>query len=186
MLRRIIYFTISFLFMTEAGAQITSPVGKDASQPIEITSDSLEVLRAEGRAIFTGDVLARQGSINIRSTKMTVYYQSGKTQSADKGEKKQAKANDANKISKIVVDDNVFITTSKETASGNHGVYDIDTGIINLDGNVTLTSMKNIVKGDKLVYNLKTGQSKMVAGGQNSGTSGEKKRVHGVFVPSGK
>lgn len=152
-------------------------ISHDTSKPVEITADSLEVLQEESKAIFTGDVQAKQGDLDIRAEKMTVYY---------KKDGKEQK-NDANKISKVEIDKNVFISTPGETAKGNKGIYDVDAGMITLEGDVTLTSLKNIVKGQKLVYNLKTGQSKIISNSSDSKNAGGKKeRVRGVFVPSGK
>jgi len=185
MLKKIIYFVITLLFMTQVQAKNSEPMGYKNSEPVEITADSLEVIQAENKAIFTGDVQANQGDMNIRSDKMTVHYKPAKPSKADVGEKNASSPDDASKISKVEVDNNVFISTPKETAKGDHGVYDVDAGIITLEGDVTLTSMKNIVKGHKLVYNLKTGQSKMASGNGNS-SGGKKERVRGVFVPNGK
>jgi len=183
MLKKIIYFIVTFLFLAQA--RDAGAVGNNSSEPVEITADSLEVLQAENKAIFTGDVLAKQGDMNIRSDKMTVHYKPAKQAPGAEGLKNQASASAASKISKVEVDDNVFIATPHETAKGDHGVYDVDAGVVTLLGDVTLTSMKNIVKGHKLVYNLKTGQSKMISA-DGAASGGKKQRVRGVFVPNGK
>ena len=184
MLRKIIYFIVILLvFVQQAFAQLGDSKGRDTSKPIEITADSLEVLQGQNKAIFSGTVQARQGDLDIRSEKMTVFYKPGDKKS-DKTDDK--KTDGASKISKVEIDKNVFISTPKETAKGNKGVYDVDAGLVTLEGDVTLTSMKNIVKGQKLVYNLKTGQSKIISGGEGKGSGGKKERVRGVFVPGGK
>jgi lipopolysaccharide export system protein LptA len=173
----IICFITAAMFAVQASAAVDVGINHDSSKPVEITADSLEVLQGENKAIFTGEVQAKQGDLDIRSEKMTVYYK--------KGDKKQK--GDASKISRVEIDRNVFISTKKETAKGDKGIYDVDTAIITLEGNVTLTSLKNIVKGQKLVYNIKTGQSKIISGSGNSNNNGGKKeRVRGVFVPGGK
>lgn len=158
-------------------AAANSNFAHDSSKPVEITADSLEVLQESRKAIFTGNVEAKQGEIDIRSERMIVYY------SESGGKENDNKKQQAGKVSKVEIDRNVFISTPKETAEGNKGMYDVGAGLITLEGNVALTSGKNIVKGDKLVYNLKTGQSKIVSG---SGSSNKKSgRVRGVFVPGG-
>lgn len=183
MFRKTICLFLSLLMIAAyAEAQMNTPSSHDTSKPVEITADSLEVLQGENKAIFTGDVQAKQGDIDIRSQKMTVYYKKSNNK-----QKNNTDDNDASKISKVEIDQNVFVSTPKETAKGNKGVYNVDDGVITLEGDVTLTSQKNIVKGQKLVYNLKTGQSKIVsnnANGKNNG--GKKERVRGVFVPGGK
>lgn len=176
MFKNILCFIMSSLFSLHVFAAEDMGISRDSSKPVEITADSLEVLQVENKAIFTGDVQAKQGDLDIRSEKMTVYYK--------KGDKKQK--GDASKISRVEIDKNVFISTKQETAKGDKGVYDVDASVITLEGNVTLTSLKNIVKGQKLVYNIKTGQSKMISGSGKSGVGGKKERVRGVFVPGGK
>jgi lipopolysaccharide export system protein LptA len=139
--------------------------------PVDVTSDSLEVVQDNQTATFSGNVIAKQGDLNIRADKITVYYN-----------KKDEKANvDKNSVSKVDAVGNVFMSTPTETAQGQNGMFDVEKNIITLTGNVVLTSGKNVVKGEKLVYNVTTGQSRIVS---ETGNNGAKKgRVRGVFVP---
>ncbi len=174
MAKKILYFIIiAQIIITHAWAKPVTNNSHDNAKPIEITADSLEVLQETNTAIFAGDVRAKQGELDIRSKKMTVFY---------KNDNKEPGNNAAGKIAKVEIDGDVFISSPNETAKGNKGVYDVDKEIITLEGDVTLTSQKNIVKGHKLVYNLKTGQSKIVS---DSGDS-KKTRVKGVFIPNAK
>ncbi len=158
--------------------------------PIEITSDSLEVLQQEHKAVFTGHVVALQGDVRMKSEKMTVFYKN--TDSGDKAAKKYKTAAAAvpekNSIEKIVVENNVFLSTPEETASGAHGLYDVVNHKIFLNDNVVLTRDKNVLKGDRLVYNFETGKSEL-----NSPESGvvadpgkPKQRVKALFIPNEK
>ena len=57
-----------------AGAQ-EGPFGgfkHDSKAPIEITSDSLEVRQAEQVAVFSGEVVAGQGTLRLTADKVTV------------------------------------------------------------------------------------------------------------------
>src|SRR5699024_2101892 len=49
-------------------------VKHDSSAPIEITSDALEVRQAEQLAIFSGDVVAGQGSRRLTADRVEVSY----------------------------------------------------------------------------------------------------------------
>ena len=55
--------------------------GYDTSLPIEITADSLEVQQDEELAIFTGNVDAIQGDLNLRADKLVVYYRANAKES---------------------------------------------------------------------------------------------------------
>jgi lipopolysaccharide export system protein LptA len=167
-------FLLSLLILL--GLNVTA-VARDVNlhtkkQPVEITSDSLEIIQDKQQAIFTGKVEAKQGNLHIQADKMLVYYN-----------KKDSKNNsDKNSVSKVEASGNVFLTNPTETAQGQRGVFDVDKNLITLSQNVILTSGKNVVKGDKLVYNLTTGESKMDS---NTAPAGEKKgRVRGVFMPN--
>jgi lipopolysaccharide export system protein LptA len=160
-----------------------------SNAPIEINSDTLEVLQAEHKAIFTGHVVAVQGDVRLKAESMTVFYKSA-------GDKKDKKSNekptqkpasplagsDKNAIEKIIVENNVFLSTPEETASGAHGIYDVEHNKIFLNDNVVLTRDKNIIKGDRLVYDFSTGKSSMNA--PEISKTGTKQRVKALFVPN--
>lgn len=141
-------------------------------EPIEITSDALEVLQNENKAIFTGNVIAVQGNINMRSDTMTVFYRDAADES--QGEGAMGKG-----IYRIDADGNVVFTTPTETAKGDKSIYHVDTDSIDLMGNVLLTRGQNVLKGTKLVHNLTTGRSVLTSGSQQVGGG----RVKGLFIP---
>lgn len=148
----------------------------NSDQPIEISSDKLDVIQAEHKAIFSGNVIAVQGTTNMRAEKMTVYYRdsgAGKS-SGDTGQG----------ISRIDAEGSVVFTTPEEAARGDKGIYNVDTDTIELmGGNVTLTRDKNILKGTHLNYNMKTGRS-VLSSGNGAVTGGKPARVRGLFVPN--
>lgn len=150
----------------------------NAKQPIEITSDSLEVAQQENMATFVGNVVAIQGEVRLKADKMTVYY-------AKPAEKKTEKNQQA--IKKIDVTGNVFLSTSQETASGASGTYDVVAQEIRLNNNVVLTRGPNVLKGNALTYNFTSGRS-VISGGDvaESGASKGKERVRALFVPEKK
>lgn len=166
---------------------------KSKDKPIEITSDSLEILQQKNKAIFTGHVVATQGDVRIKSEKMTVHYRNS-DKNGQAGNKKPEKRSlnmeattEKNAIEKIIVEKNVFLSTPDETASGKTGIYDVANHKIFLNDNVVLTRDKNVLKGDRLVYNFETGKSEMNASETGNKGTGKKKRqrVKVLFVPSG-
>lgn len=154
-------------------AQAQSAPKLSNKEPVEIVSDALEVLQNEKKAIFTGNVIATQGAVTMRSDSMTVFYhESADSAAGDNGMGKG--------IYRIDADGSVLFTTPTETARGDKAVYLVDDETINLSGNVFLTRDKNMLKGTKLVYNLKTGRSVFTGGAVAKGGGG---RVRGLFVP---
>lgn len=152
-----------------AHAQVDLGKSYDTSLPIEITADTLEVDQESQIAIFTGNVDAVQGKLNLRADLLKVHYRT-----KDDGE---------NSISKIEAEDNVFLSSPTETAQGNRGIYDIETEKVHLFGSVVLTRGKNVIKGDRLVLDLTTGKSKVESA---AAAAGGQERVKALFVPKQK
>ena len=157
------------LLVAPALAQSPAMPKMDTDQPIEITADSLEVKQDENIAIFSGNVDAQQGEIRLHADQLTVHYRS-----AEGGD------TSVNAISRIDAVGSVFITSTRETAQGDKGVYDVENNLITLTQNVVLTRGENVIRGEQMVLNLLTGQSR-VDGGVGTTQSGG--RVRSLFVP---
>lgn len=190
-IRLLLFFLSIFAsesFAANVPVKSTTDIGGKykSSGPIEITSDSLEVLQQNHKAIFTGHVVAVQGDVHIKSEKMTVFYKSTESEKTAKPEKTITSAvSDKNSIEKIVVEKNVFLTTPEETASGERGLYDVVNHKIFLNDNVILTRDKNVLKGDRLVYDFATGKSELNSpeAGTDSNSGKPKQRVKALFIP---
>lgn len=160
-----------------AAAQINLGNSRNSDQPIEIASDTLEVQQDKQLAIFRGNVDVIQGESRLRSEELFVYYrerqQSGATA---KPAGATAAGPDASSITKIEAKGNVFVSTLKERAQGDFGVYDVDKKTVTLTGNVVLTTDRSTVRCAKAVLFQDTGRSICEP------LPGE--RVRGVFLPS--
>lgn len=177
-------------------AQAASPAAAPANggmlqkdKPIEISSDKLDVFQDQHKAVFTGNVIAVQGTSNMRAATMTVFYRDSNA-AAPAPNPTAAAAGTPQGIYRIEAEENVVFTTPTETAIGDKGIYNVDANTIDLTGtNVTLTRGTNILKGTHAVYNMDTGRSVLTAGNATVSTSdGTSKpaRVHGLFVPQSK
>ena len=157
-------FFAALVMLAGAGAaQEADGGGNDADQAIEITADTLEVRQSENVAIFQGDVNAEQGEMVLKADMLTVYYREVQGGEGNLG------------VSRIDAEGSVVITSPDETAMGQHGVYDVEAGRIDLSGGVTLNRGNNIIKGETLTMDLESGVSR-VAGEDDE-------RVRGLFVP---
>lgn len=146
---------------------------RDSQQPIEISADTLEVVQESQQAIFSGNVLARQGEMNMKAARMVVYYKGG-----DSGGGAAA----AKGISRIEAQGDVLLTSPEETARAARADYNVDKELVTMTENVVLTRGQNVLKGSQLIYNLATGKSVMNAPGADGGGG----RVKGLFVPEKK
>lgn len=181
-LQAILTVLVTLLVAPAAWAQAS---GLQKDRPIEISSDKLDVLQAEHKAIFTGNVIAVQGTTNMRAAQMTVFYRGG---GKEEGATPAPAPTEGQGIYRIEAQGNVVFTTPTETAIGEKAIYNVDTDTIDLIGsNVTLTRGQNILKGNALNYNMTTGRSVLTGGSSGvaaaSGGGGKPARVHGLFVP---
>ena len=151
----------------------TGPFGgfkHDSSAPIEVTSDSLEVREGEQIAIFSGDVVAGQGTLRLTADTVTVDY-------GGEGGDGTGGGGDTGEINRMVAEGNVFLSNGAETAQGARAEYDVADGMMRMWGDVVLTQGQNAIAGESLVIDLDAGT------GRVEGAGGE--RVKSVFTPSG-
>lgn len=181
---------IVLLAALPAAAQIGLGTRQNNNEPIDISSDTLEVQQDKQLAIFRGKVDVIQGDSRLRSDELFVYYKdrnaAGQTGGQGGGQPQRQPAPrpatapaggpDSSTISKIEAKGNVFVSTPKERAQGDFGVYDVDKKTITLTGNVLLTSDDSTLRCARAVMYQETGRSTCdPAAGQ---------RVRGVIMPN--
>ncbi|MGF1503053.1 MAG: lipopolysaccharide transport periplasmic protein LptA [Paracoccaceae bacterium] len=158
-------------------AQEPGPFGgfkHDNKAPIEITSDALEVRQSEQLAIFSGQVVAGQGTLRLTADRVVVRYDEDQTDS------------ETGAIQNLSAEGNVFLSNGAETAQGSRAEYDVVEGMMFMTGQVLLTQGRNAVAGDRLRINMNTGVAQMVGNRTAEGApqAGGQGRVRSVFVPS--
>lgn len=157
---------VALLCAGPVAAQDGSPFGSfkhDSDAPIEITSDSLEVRQAEEIAVFSGSVVAGQGTLRLTADRMTVHY-------AGEG------GGGTGAIQRMRAEGNVFLSNGSETAEGAWADYDVAEGEMRMGGSVVLTQGDNAIAGDALVIDMDAGTGRIE--GREGG------RVKSVFTPS--
>jgi lipopolysaccharide export system protein LptA len=166
---------------TPAVAQSKGPFGgfkHDSSAPIEIVADVLEVRQAENLAIFSGEVVAGQGTLRLTTDLLTVSY-AAEESDTDTGTNTGADTGaDTGTIQHMRADGNVFLSNGAETAQGAWAEYDVAKGMIRMGGDVVLTQGDNAISGESLVIDLNTGIGRIKGGAGG--------RVKSVFAPAAK
>ena len=131
----------------------------DSSLPVEITSEELSLDQANSIAIFTGNVLARQGELTMTCGKMHVEYGPG--------------ADGKDEIKIIRMFDGVTLASPAETAESTSAVYDMVNESLVMTGNVLITQGLTALASDRMTYDLASGNGilegnvKTVLGGGN-------------------
>jgi len=149
---------------------------QNRDKPVKIDAASLEVRDKEKIATFSGNVHLVQGDTTLRSKTLAVYYDrnagSGPAGSAKSGTMGQQQ------IRRIEVKGGVVVTQKEQTATGESGVFDMDTNTVMLIGNVVVSHGPQVIKGDRLIVDLTTGVSRVECDKAQC-------RVQALIVPGG-
>lgn len=168
-----------------------SGFGGSDGGPIQIEARELEVRDKEGVAIFTGDVVVKQGETTLETAKLVVHYVGGgQAAGGEGGEGKKNKAAaeaaaadgaasapaaapaasapaapvaGSQEIDRLEATGKVLVTSKDQSASGDSATYDGKTEILELRGDVVLTQGKNVVRGDRLLVEMQTGRARVLS-----------------------
>ena len=163
--------------------------GATSKQPINIEADQLVYFNKEGRAIYTGNVVAVQGDTTLKCSKLIIFMEKNTPASGPQkpGQAKPdassqasttSQAPGSNGVRHMDIEGPVTLYSKDQVATSDHGVYDKPTNTAILTGNVVMTQGTNITKGDRLTYDLTTGMA-TVDRESNAPTA----RVQGYFIP---
>ena len=151
--------------LAAAQDNVSALKGHDSKAPIDLSADRAEAQDRVDRANFAGNVIVRQGSLTLRTARLTLAYAS----------------QDGSDINRIDASGGVTVTSPSETAKGDFAVYDLEDGLITMVGNVRLERGGSYLSGGRLTIDLDSGRAVMDGGlrGVNQDGGG---RVTGRFT----
>lgn len=120
---------------------------------VDVTSNSLEVERVDGTAIFIGNVKALYKDVTLTSDRLKIIYD------------EQSKTE--NKIETITATGNVVLIQGADKVTSAFAEYHVNSDVIVFKENVVLNRNGNILKGDHLTMNTITKKAKMKSKGKN-------------------
>lgn len=130
--------------------------GFNSNSPVDVDADRIEVQDRADRAIFSGNVIVRQGNMTMNAARLTVFY---------------TNTSGVN-VERLVAQGGVTLRTPGETARGSTAIYDVDRRLVTMTGGVNLTQGQNRVQGGRLVLDLNSHRAVMDGGGSNGRVSG--------------
>lgn len=139
--------------------------GHNSDAPVDWDAQRIEVQDQQGKAILTGNVVAKQGDMTLTASRLVAAYSKRPSTHVDR----------------LDASGGVVIRGPGETARGAFGIYDLNQKIITMVGAVTLTRCDATVSGGRLVYDLNSGRAVMDGGGA-PGSSNPGGRVTGSFT----
>lgn len=141
-----------------------SVVAQDATAPVatDVTANEMEIIDAENKTIFRGDVVAIRDKTTITCNELLI----------NSIEVKQPDGTTKKEVDVMHATGNVKIVTENETITSEKAdIYDRK-DYLEAFGKVVLVQGSNTLKGEKLAVNLNTKRTVMTGG-----------RVKGSFLP---
>lgn len=145
-----VVFLILFTMNTGAWAQGGLPQKSmlRKAEPIEIISDKMEAFQEKKMIVFSGNAVAQQGDIKLKTDHLSIYYKQPKDKKEKIGKQEVEVAGD---LDKIELKGHVIITQKDLSATGNEAVYYQDSAKFVMTGNPVLQQGKNVIKGCKVI-----------------------------------
>ncbi len=128
----------------------------NAKADVLVDADRIEVQDRSDRAIFSGNVVVRQGDLSLSANRLTVAYSS---------------AGGGVDIDRIDASGGVRVQSPSETARGDFAVYDLNRRLITMVGGVQLTQGRNQLNGGRLVLDLNSGRAVVDSGAASPATT---------------
>lgn len=127
----------------------------------------LEYWEQKQMAVARGDALAVREDKRLAAEVLVAHFRKDKAGKST--------------LQRIEAFEQVTVSTPKDTAHGNKGVYNVNSGIATLAGAVRVVRDGNVLNGCSAEVNLNTGVSRMKS--CQEGVGGGKNRVKGVLLP---
>ncbi len=137
----------------------------ESGKDILTATQQLEYWEAKKFAVARGNAVATRDKKQVRADVLVAHF------NQDSRGKSQ--------VYRIDAYDNVRVKTPSETAVGDRGIYNVETGVAVLTGNVTMMRDTNTLNGCRAEVNLNSGVSKLFACPNQQGSN----RVRGTFIP---
>jgi lipopolysaccharide export system protein LptA len=158
-LTQILFF--SLLLCASSALAMQEQLPQPASLPIEVSAQQLDASQEKGQAVFSGEVVARQGDITLYCDKLIVHSQSG-----------------AEQLDHLEALGNVRFVQRDRTATADRAIYRQLQGTLILYGHAAVHQGQNSVTGNEITVYLQENRS-VVKGG-------ESERVKAVLFPDQK
>lgn len=158
----------------QAVSDAFSGLSVESDKPVKIEADQLEVFDDKKMAVFSGNVMVRQGKTSMQTTELKVHYA---------GEGSAIEGDSQQRVSKLEATGKVVVKADGQTATGDWAIFEMASQQVTLGGAVILSQGKNVLRGTQLIVNLETGQSKLVSEAPSGDAEGGGGRVQGLFIP---
>jgi len=149
---------------------LAAPAWSADKSPINVEADRMVSLEQQNSVLFSGNVLATQADVQIRSHEMTVYYS-------------QAVEGKGQEVKKLLCTGNVEITRGDWLGTGDQMDYLSRERKVVLTGNAKAWQGKNQVSGETIVYYLDERRSEVIPADPSPASGQKGGRVRAIIIP---
>ena len=132
------------------GGAKTDMLGK-GDEPIDVTSEALDVDDGKWLAVFSGNVRAVQGKANLTAAELEVGYEA----------QQSAATRGSGRIRRIVARQNVVVTQAEDRATSAAAEFDPSADTALMTGDVVVTQGLNELRGERLFLDRKSATSQL-------------------------
>jgi lipopolysaccharide export system protein LptA len=160
--------------LAQTGARLPSPLipGGDSKAPISINAGKLEYFDKEKKLVYSGGVLAKQGTATLKASTLVILLATAGTPTDSKSPAGLLPSGGSQDVRRMDAAGPVTIIQNDQVGVGDSAIYDKVENKVYLIGHVSLSQGANITTGDKLTYDLTTSQAQVEGG-----------RVQSIFTP---
>jgi lipopolysaccharide export system protein LptA len=136
-----------------AGLLMVGSFKADPNAPMDVEANVLEIYETSKKALFTGNVIAQQGDMIIRTAELTAHYtgQAGFGMSGSE-DKTKGEVNKVEARRKVII-----VSKDGRTAVADWADFDVKANTALLGGGVTVVRGKDVAEGPRLKIDLTTG-----------------------------
>jgi LPS export ABC transporter protein LptC len=128
----------------------------DPNAPMDIEADTLDVLDADKRAIFRGNVKSKQGDVVVRTVELVAFYTGQTGLQLTRGEDGANKG--PSQLTRVECKQKVLIVSKDgQSATGDWAIFDTKANTVLLGDDVTVSRGKDVAQGPRLKIDLTTG-----------------------------
>jgi lipopolysaccharide export system protein LptA len=139
-IKGLLYFSLTIFLIIQGPVDLFGQQKKakdfgfaDSKEPIHVESDELEFLRGEGRAVYSGNVVAKQGVTTMYSDNLTIFFDLEKDE-----------------VKKVIAIGHVRFESEGGTATGGRLDFDNLAQTAVLTENPVVIRDKDVIKGSKI------------------------------------
>jgi len=138
----------------------------DPNAPMEVEANTIDLHETSNKAVFTGNVKAKQGDLLLQTSELTAFY-SGQAGLGLANVADDAGAKAKGQVVRVEARNRVIITKDEQSATAKWATFDVKANTALLVGEVVVTKRgdnplkSDVLRGDRLKIDLTTGFSRV-------------------------